>query len=140
MIHATDCSHDRAVERKPNASSVVVNLTEQALGERPAVTFARLWCYYLEDPTVQNAVNTFRDQIVGSGFYVTANNSRAVNIISDFCNGIDFDNVLYDIVGEMLVCGNSFVELLTPVNLQDLERAQITTIKKIVRDLSLIHI
>jgi len=120
--------------KRPNSTSVVVNLTEQAIGERPTITFAKLWNYYLEDPTVQNAVNTFRDQIVGSGFYVTANNSRAVNIINDFCNGIDFDNILYDIVGEMLVCGNSFGEMLTPINLQDLERVQITTVKKIVRD------
>jgi hypothetical protein len=122
------------LKRKPNLTSVVVNVTEQAIGERPSVTFAKLWNYYLDDPTIQNAVNTFRDQIVGSGFYVTANNSRAVSIINDFCNGIDFDNILYDIVGEMLVCGNSYVEMLGPTNLQDLERLQITTIKKIIRD------
>ena len=34
----------------------------------------------------------------------------------------------------MLVCGNSFVEMLTPDYLEDLVRVQITTIKRIIRD------
>ena len=96
------------------ATSIVVGKNEQLLGDKPQITFAKLWDYYLSDPTIQNAVNTFRDQIVGSGFYVTANDPKAVDVINEFCDSIDFDNLLYDVVGEMLVCGNSFIEMLTP--------------------------
>lgn len=120
--------------KKPNPSSVVIGETQKIMGEKPDITFAQLWQYYLDDPTIQNAVNSFRDHIVGSGFYVTANNRRAVSIINEFCNGIDFDTILYDLVGEMLVCGNSFLEMLSPDNLEDLERVQITTVKRIRRD------
>lgn len=52
---------------------MVVSKSEQIIGERPQITFAKLWDYYCSDPTIQNAINTFRDQIVGSGFYVTSN-------------------------------------------------------------------
>ncbi len=120
--------------RRFNPTSMVVGSTEQTLGERPQISFGRLWNYYLDDPTVQNAVNTFRDQIVGPSFYVTAEDPRAVDLIKEFCDGIDFDNILYDVVGEMLVCGNSFLEMLTPDNLQSLSRVQITSIKKVIRD------
>ena len=122
------------LRKKPSATSVVINQSKQLLGERPNITFAKLWNHYLEDPTIQNAINSFRDHIVGSGFYITANSSRAVKIVNEFCSGVGFDNILYDLVGEMLICGNSFLEMLTPTNLQDLARVQIITVKKIIRD------
>ncbi|MEM2759867.1 MAG: hypothetical protein QXU32_06585 [Nitrososphaerales archaeon] len=115
-------------------TSIVVGDVKEAIGERPEITFDQLCRYYLEDPTIQNAVNSFRDHIVGSGFYVTASSERAVNIINEFCDGIDLDSILYDVVGEMLVCGNSFLEMLAPENLEDLERVQITTVKRVRRD------
>lgn len=115
-------------------TSIVIGGVKQFVGEKPDITFDQLWKYYLDDPTIQNAINSFRDHIAGSGFYVTANNNRAVNIVNEFCDGIDFDSILYDLVGEMLVCGNSFLEMLTPTMLEDLERVQITTIKKMERD------
>ncbi len=115
-------------------TSIVVSKTERIFGERPPITFAKLWDYYCTDPTIQNAINTFRDQIVGSGFYVTSNDAKAIEIIDEFCDALDFDNLLYDVVGEMLVCGNSFIEMLTPDYLEYLSRVQITTIKKIIRD------
>ncbi len=115
-------------------STIIVSKNEQILGERPSISFAKLWDYYCTDPTIQNAINSLRDQIVGSGFYVTANDPKAVEIINEFCNRLDLDNLLYDIVGEMLICGNSFVEMLTSDYLEDLVRVQITTIKRIIRD------
>ncbi len=115
-------------------SSIVVGKTKEVIGERPSLAFSRLWEYYLNDPTIQNAVNSFRDSIVGSGFYVTANNNRAVKIINEFCNGIDFDNILYDVVGEMLICGNSFLEMIAPTKLDALVKVDIKTVKKIIRD------
>lgn len=114
--------------------SIVVGNIHRMTGEAPEVTFDKLWNYYLTDPTAQNSVNSIRDYIVGPGFYVTAANQRAVTIINEFCDGVDFDGILYDWVGESLVCGISFLEMLTPDNLQDLKRVDITTIKKIARD------
>lgn len=119
---------------RKKSTSVVVSETNRFFGERPDVSFADLWSYYVSDPTAQNSVNATRDYIVGSGFYVTAQTPRAINIINEFCDGTDLYGILYDWVGESLVCGLSLLEMLTPSNLQDLKRVDMTTIKKIQRD------
>ncbi len=115
-------------------TGIVVGPVKRVVGEFPQPTFLQLYNYYLSDPTIHNAVNTFRDRMVGSGFYVTGDDQNAVGIINDFVKGVDFDILLYDIVGDMLITGISLVEMLTPDNLQDLEMVQMSTILKIQRD------
>lgn len=121
-------------KKKLEPAAIVVGPTKRAVGEFPEITFLTLYNYYLTDPTIQNAVNTFRDQIVGESFYVTGKDQNAIGIIEDFIDGINFDSLLYDIVGDMLVTGNCFVEMITPDNIQDLEILQIITVRKLMRD------
>ena len=48
---------------KIKRSTIIVCKNEQILGERPSISFAKLWDCYCTDPTIQNAINSLRGHI-----------------------------------------------------------------------------
>jgi len=104
------------------------------IGVTPAVSFSKLYEYYKMDQGVQAAVNTFRDNILGQGFYITSDDANAQKIIEQWNEKADFENKLWDIVGDMLITGNSLVEKVTGGNTIDVVPVDMKTITKAIRD------
>lgn len=100
--------------------------------ETPDVPFSTLYNYYKKDPGIQSAVNTYRNYIMGNGFYITANDERAKEIVEQWNRDTDFEKTLFVIAGDRIILGNCLVELvkfgdsfkLIPVDMRTIIAAQ----------------
>ncbi len=98
------------VERISEGRSLVVPLGKIGVGESPPVTFERLRDYYLKDPSSKGAIDDFAAQVVGPGFYLTADDDRALNVMNEWNEQAAIDQWFHATVIELLYAGNSFTE------------------------------
>ncbi len=87
-------------------------------GVRPIVLHQKLYYYYLIDPGVQNNVNTFRDEITAGGFYLTAEDDKALEVVRTFLRKTGFKKMIKTGINDALITGNLMIERLfskTPV-------------------------
>lgn len=104
------------------------------LGEAPPASFQTLINLYLKDPAARAAVDFMADQIVGMGFYVTAETPRAKDVVDEFNESVNLDGLLMEATREIVAFGNSFWEKVEPAPLETLRILPITSIDKILRD------
>ena len=102
---------------------------------------------YIHDSDIFNAVNFISNAALSSGFYVTGNeeywNGKVVDLVEDFNRSIRWGNrrgekglgeLLRIVTRELLYGGNTFIEMLTPKNLQMLNQVELSSIYKIYRN------
>lgn len=102
---------------------------------------------YIHDSDIFNAVNFISNAALSPGFYVTGNeeywNGKVVDLVEDFNRSIRWGNrrgekglaeLLRIVTKELLYGGNTFIEMLTPNNLQMLNQVELSSIYKIYRN------
>jgi len=102
-------------------------------GEPPPVDFRLLLDIYLKDPTARAAVDYLADQVVGMGFYTTAEVREAKELVDDFCEKVGLDELLQATAREIVAFGNSFWLRISPDFLEDLKPLPITNVRRIYR-------
>lgn len=122
---------------KPAGSLLPAHLTRY--GEQPAVSFQNCIEAYLKDPACKAFVDFLADQVVGAGFYTTANAEYAEaekvkRLVDGFCEWVNLDGLLQTGAREIIASGNSFWEKIEPDRLMDLRILPLTSISRIKRD------
>ena len=102
-------------------------------GEYPPIEFGLLLEIYLKDPTARAAVDYLADQVVGMGFYTTAELPEAKELVDEFCECVGLDELLQITAREVIAFGNSFWLKITPDKLEGLKLIPITNIHRIFR-------
>ena len=102
-------------------------------GEAPPVDFRLLLEIYLKDPTARAAVDYLADQVVGMGFYTTADIPEAKEVVDEFCERVGLDELLQITAREIIAFGNSFWLKIRPGELTDLKPIPITNVRRIYR-------
>lgn len=113
--------------------------SSKAIFERPEVPLADILRLYERDPTCKASVDLLAMAAVGMGFYTTANedyeqSQEAKNIVDDFNEHVNLDQLLQDGVRVLVACGNDFWLKLTPAKLENLKRLPPAGIEKIKRE------
>ncbi len=102
---------------------------------------------YIHDPDIFNAVNFISNSALSQGFYATGDesyfNGKVVDLVEDFNRSIRWGNrrgekglagLLRIVTKELLYGGNTFIEMLSPNNLQMLNQVELSSIYKIYRN------
>ncbi|MDG7000359.1 MAG: hypothetical protein JRN15_14745, partial [Nitrososphaerota archaeon] len=102
---------------------------------------------YIHDPDIFNAVNFISNAALSQGFYATGDesywNGKVVDLVEDFNKSIRWGNrrgekglagLLRIVTKELLYGGNTFIEMLSPNNLQMLNQVELSSIYKIYRN------
>ena len=76
---------------------------------RNYATYERI---YKEVPLVQAAINYTSDLTVGVGYELISEDPREKQKVSQFLNSVNFHVLAHQIAKQLLVYGNSFVELI----------------------------
>jgi len=126
-----------AVRRGPRGT--LLPAWRETYGETPAVAFEDLIQLYLKDYAAKAAVDFLADQAVGAGFYTTVNEDyaqaeKAKAVVDEFCEAVNLDGLLQIGAREVVACGNSFWEKITPDGLENLKILPLTSIEKVLRD------
>ena len=82
------------------------------LGDEHPYNFAKARAAYLTVPIITGAIDKFVDFATASGFYVKCEDERAEQILTDFMNDMEFNTLLRRIIRDVLLYGNSFVEIV----------------------------
>ena len=117
-----------ALLKRTDPFSMVID-TGSKFGVSPIVTHKKLYYHYLVDPGIQNAVNTFKDQVVGVGYYLTADDDKALKSVKAWLRKIKFKQKIKTGFNDALVTGNEMLEKIT---------SDITRSKKRLLDLDLV--
>lgn len=116
-------------------TAVVVSRAKQATGEYPKILAkARLMNYYYVHPKVKTVTDTIRLQIKSRGYYYKCKNPKAKKALEQFTKRARLGHVIDTWITEGIVTGDSFTEMLSPDNLQNLGPVPISTIWKIDRN------
>ena len=102
-------------------------------GEAPPIPFSELLDIYVRDPTARAAVDYLADQVVGMGFYTTADIPEAKEIVDDFCERVGLDEMLQITAREVIAFGNSFWLKIEPEELREVKLLPITNVRRIHR-------
>ena len=117
-----------AFGQKTDPFSMAVDVGSK-FGVSPIITHKKLYYHYLTDPGVQNAVNTFKDQVVGVGCYLTADDDKALKSVRSWFKKIKFKPKLKTGFNDALITGNEMLEKIT---------SEVTRSKKRLLDLDLV--
>ena len=79
-------------------------------GVLPLVHHFKLYFDYLSDPGITNAVNTFGDQVIGVGFYITGDDPVALQKIQKWFKKIKIKRKLKTGFRDALISGNMGLE------------------------------
>ena len=84
--------------------------SNRLFGVLPIVHHFKLYYDYLIDPGIQNAVNTFLDQVVGVGFYITADDEKALKVLQEWFKKSKFKKKFKNCIKDSLITGNGALE------------------------------
>jgi len=100
------------------ASSTINRSPGRPKGEKeePLKPFLQYVTAYKNIPLVAAAIDRTVDFVVSPGFYVTSDNQEAKDLIDKFIDDMDFDIFLRNVVKDMLIFGDSFVEIVQGKN------------------------
>jgi len=128
-----------AVNRFRGGQGTLLAAHETAYGEVPDVSFQDCINAYLKDPACRAIVDFLSDQVVGMGFYTTAEEhegaEEAKNAVDEFCEQVDLDGMLQIGAREVIAVGNSFWEKIEPEKLVNLRILPLTSVSRIRRDI-----
>ncbi len=83
-----------------------------SLYEYPKITFRDYVEAYERDPDVAASIDFLTHQIVGPGFHTESVDPDAKNLIDDFNRRVGMDVILFNVVRELVLAGNSFLQPL----------------------------
>jgi len=102
-------------------------------GEAPPIAFSELLDIYVKDPTARAAVDYLADQVVGMGFYTTADVPEAKEVVDEFCERVGLDELLQVTAREVIAFGNSFWLKVEPGELREVKLLPIANVRRIHR-------
>jgi len=82
----------------------------RTIGEPPADDLEEFEKYYQEDPVAKVAVDFLTELIAGVGYYTTAEDERAKQIVDEFAEQVNLDELLVEAVRSMLIYGDAYIE------------------------------
>ena len=114
----------------------------QAYGEARIVSFSDVMTAYTRDPSCKAFVDFLADQAVGTGFYTTVNKEyaqaeQAKQIVDEFNEVANIDELLQIGAREIVASGNSFWLKIEPERLENLKILPLTGFdnpRAVVRD------
>jgi len=123
-------------------NGVLMPAWRQAYGETRVVSFSDVITAYTRDPSCKAFVDFLADQAVGMGFYTTANKEyaeakQAKQIVDEFNESVNLDELLQIAAREIVASGNSFWLKIEPEHLENLKILPLTGFddpKAVVRD------
>ncbi|MCD6443650.1 phage portal protein [Candidatus Bathyarchaeota archaeon] len=77
---------------------------------RKGASLEELEKYYLTDPVAHAAVDLYVELTVGGGYYTTAEDQRAKELVDGFAETVNMDELLREAVRNMLIYGDAYVE------------------------------
>ena len=86
--------------------------TKKKIDEDPRKPFLKYITAYLAVPLVSAAIDRTVDFVVSPGYYIDSDSKRAKKQIEEFTQKINFDIFLRNTVKDMLLFGDSFVEIV----------------------------
>jgi len=128
-----------AVRKARGPQGALMPAWKTSYGEAAAISFSDYVDSYLKDPSCKAFVDFLADQVVGMGFYTTANEeyanaAEAKSAVDEFCEAVNLDMMLQIGTREIIATGNSFWEKIEPERLETLRILPLTSIDKIKRD------
>ncbi|MHB8603528.1 MAG: hypothetical protein ACYC9R_12915 [Nitrosotalea sp.] len=133
--------------RSTKEKALIVPNYKVAIGEYQVENIRSAIDAYLHDEDIFNAVNFISNAALSQGFYVTGDeqykNGKAIDLVKDFNRSIRWGNrrgekglaeLLRIVTKELLYGGNTFIEMLTPNNLQMLNQIELSSIFKMYRN------
>lgn len=102
--------------------------------EVPDVPFRVIYDYYKKDPGIQSAVNAYRNEIIGPGFYVTAEDEGAKKFLEDWNVRMGFERKLNILLGDTLILGCALAEVVASGSEMDIVPVDMRTIIAMQRD------
>jgi len=66
--------------------------------------------YYRQDPVAKAAVDFLTELIAGVGYYTTAEDERAKQVVDRFAEQVNLDEILVQAVRSMLIYGDAYIE------------------------------
>ncbi len=104
--------------------------------ETPCIALSDVMQLYERDPACKASVDLLAASAVGVGFYTTVNDSyekasEAKQVIDDFNENVNLDEMLCDMARMLIGCGNDFWLKLTPENTKALHRLPVDAIERI---------
>lgn len=91
--------------------------------------------YYKRDEYVGYTIDAFSTRTVGMGFFLTANQPRALKLIDNFCRANKFYSELHwKICRDLWLSGNAFINTVPTDKITTLHYLPLSSIQKILRD------
>ncbi len=81
-------------------------------GQMTPVNYKLLWKSYLEDPIIRACVDITADAVMADGFVLKGKSKRHKKIITEFFKDNNFQMKLRDIVDQLLIFGDAYLELV----------------------------
>lgn len=127
--------------------AIIVPLYRVATGEYQPESIKSAIDAYIHDTDIFDAINFISNAALSQGFYVTGDqeyrSGKVVDLVDEFNRSIRWGNrrgerglaeLLRIVTKELLYGGNTFIEMLTPNNLQMLNQVELSSIYKIYRN------
>ena len=137
----------RGPAKQAKENAIIVPNYRVATGEYQLENIRSAIDAYIHDTDIFNAVNFISNAALSPGFFVTGNeeyyNGKVVDLIEEFNRSIRWGNrrgerglaeLLRIVTKELLYGGNTFIEMLSPNNLQMLNQVELSSIYKIYRN------
>jgi len=110
---------------------VLLPAWQQAYGETRITSFSEVITAYTRDPSCKAFVDFLADQAVGAGFYTTVNMEyaqaeQAKQIVDEFNEAVNLDELLQIGAREIVAAGNSFWLKIEPERLENLKILPLT--------------
>jgi len=110
---------------------VLLPAWRQAYGETRIISFSDVITAYTQDPSCKAFVDFLADQAVGMGFYTTVNHEyaqaeQAKQIVDEFNEAVNLDELLQIGAREIVASGNSFWLRTEPEHLENLKILPLT--------------
>jgi len=118
---------------KREQQGIIVPSYDIKIGETAEIKFDQYIQAYLDDAAIKTAVDFLVDQIVGPGYYITGD-EKSVKAVEDFLNSNSFYNLLHEITLEVIIAGNSFIELVEPKKIEQLHLLKLSSVRRVKRD------
>ena len=128
-------------------NAIIVPNYRVAIGEFQVESIRSALDAYTHDSDIYSAVNFISNAALSQGFFVTGNeeywNGKVVDLVEDFNRSIRWGNrrgekglaeLLRIVTKELLYGGNTFIEMLSPNNLQMLNQVELSSIYRIFRN------
>jgi len=95
---------------REKAKGIVVPSFWGRIGEPSEPNLTDFEDYYKSDPIVRQAIDMLAEMVAGNGYYTTCEDEKSKEIVDNFAEQVGMDQLLLNIVRNMLVYGDAYVE------------------------------